>query len=208
VFDAGSRDRPGVDREALGALISAFEADRVITVLSHQDLDHDGALPWLVERHPPACWAGALPARISERLPHTTVRIDAETGRILLAWPGPADPDLRLELTRALAIEGNEGSRTLELLWKGESILLFGDSEGDGLVGWLRARTSERPVRLLLFPHHGSDTEHLGPLVEALHPAEVWISASGEPEVLRELVRRRIPTRVTSRDGALSLELP
>ena len=216
VFDAGSRDRPGVDREALGPLLSSFEADRVLVVLSHTDLDHDGALPWLVERHPPDCWAGALPARLGERLPHTTVRIDATAGRILLAWPGPApdpEPDprsgeLHLELSRALAVEGNEGSRVLEVCWKGESVLLFGDSEAEGLAAWLRARTTETPVRVLLFPHHGSDTEHLAALVDAIRPAEVWISASGEPEVLRELARRRIPTRVTAIDGPLSLEIP
>ncbi len=208
VFDAGSRDRPGVDREALGPLLSAWEVERVLVVLSHTDLDHDGALPWLVERHPPVGWAGALPARIAERLPHTSVRIDASAGRMLLAWPDPADEDLRLELAHALPVEGNEGSRVLEVRWKGEALVLFGDSEAEGLAAWLRARTQETPVRMLLFPHHGSDTEHLAALVDSVRPREVWISASGEPEVLRELARRRIPTRVTSLDGPLSLELP
>jgi competence protein ComEC len=208
VFDAGSRDRPGVDREALGPLLSAWESERVLVVLSHTDLDHDGALPWLVERHPPAGWAGALPAQIAERLPHTAVRIDATTGQFLLAWPDPAEDELRLELSRGLAIGGNEGSRVLEIRWKSETLLLFGDSEAEGLAAWLHARAQENPARLLLFPHHGSDTEHLAALVEAVRPKEVWISASGEPEVLRELARRRIPTHVTSLEGPLSLELP
>ena len=208
VFDAGSRDRPGVDREALGPLLSAWEARRILVVLSHPDLDHDGALDWLVERHPPDPWAGALPAHLAGRLPRTTVRTDVGAGRILLAWPGPAPAELSLELSRALDVEGNEGSRTLEILWKKERLLLFGDAEAEGLSAWLGARHETKAARLVLFPHHGSDTEHLGELLATLRPEEIWVSTTGDPDVRRELARRRIPTRVTSRDGPLSMELP
>jgi len=132
-------------------------------------------------------------------------------GRIRLAWPSPSEGTSRLELDRALAVDGNEGSRSLEILRDDASVLLFGDCEADGLAAWIRSDRRDRPgsrVRMVLFPHHGSDTEHLAKLLDTVRPEEVWISASGEPDVCRELARRGVPTRRTSRDGPLSLELP
>ncbi len=172
VFDAGSRDRPEVDREALGPLLRAWDVERIGVALSHSDRDHADALDWLVERHPPVLWAGALPAQVDARLPHTVPRIDVRHGRIRL--PGldsaPCGPDL--ELGRALDVEGNEGSRCLEVHWRGSRVVLCGDAEAEGLSAWLAADSGGGAVRLLLFPHHGSGTDQLRSLLEALRPEE------------------------------------
>jgi competence protein ComEC len=208
IFDAGSRDRPGVDREAVAPLLRSFDAPRIGVVLSHADRDHDGALPWLVERFPPTVWAGALPAHLAARLPHTLPRIDLIQGRAILPVLDRGAAGLGLELSRAADDPGNEGSLVLEARWKGERLVLCGDAEAEGLAAWLRQRPARPPARLLLLPHHGSDTEHLGPLLSLVRPSEVWISATGPPVLLRELDRRGLTWRSTSTHGPLELTLP
>lgn len=208
VFDAGSRDRPGVDREALAPLLRSFDATRIGVVLSHADRDHDGALPWLIERFPPRVWAGALPAHLSARLPHTLARLDLAQGRAFLPDLDRGATVLELEVSRAIDDPGNEGSLVLEVLWREERLVLCGDAEEDGLATWLRQRPARAPARLLLLPHHGSETEHLGRLLERVRPSEVWISASGSPVLLPELERRGLAWKSTSTHGPLGLELP
>ena len=202
VFDAGSRDRPGVARAAVGPLLRRWEAAEVSVVLSHGDRDHDGALPWLVERHPPRLHAGALPARLAVRLPHACAVVDAGQGALSLAAGG----GLALELARGAAVPGNEGSRTLALRWGGARVVLAGDAEQEGLAGWLAGRVPE-PARLLLWPHHGSETPWLGRLLAHTRPAEVWVSAAGLPPIAGELDRRGVRWRCTAVDGPLALTL-
>jgi len=208
IFDAGSRDRPGVDREALGPLLRSFDTPRIGVVLSHADRDHDGALPWLVERFPPSVWAGAVPAHLAARLPHTVPRLELAHGRALLPDLDRGATGLQLEISRAIEDPGNEGSLVLELLWNEERLVLCGDAEEEGLASWLRQRPARPPARLLLLPHHGSETEHLGRLLALVHPSEVWISATGSPALLPELERRGLAWRSTSIHGFLELELP
>jgi len=208
ILDSGSRDRPEVDREALGPLLRSWDVAHLGVVLTHPDRDHDGALDWLVERYPPALWVGALPARIDARLPHGSPRLDVRRGSLRLpnldsGWVG-----VHLDLWRGLDVEGNEGSRSLVVEGRGGSIVLCGDAEAEGLSAWLAASPPRGPARLLLFPHHGSDTDHVARLLAAFQPAEIWISGSGTQPVERELARRGIPTRTTSESGPLSLVLP
>lgn len=208
IFDAGSRDRPGVDREALGPLLRSSDAREIGVVLSHADRDHAGALAWLVERFPPRVWAGALPAHLAARLPHTSARIDVARGRATLPNLDRGTSDLELEISRGIDDPGNEGSLALEVVWRGERLVLCGDAEEEGLSAWLRERPARSPARLLLLPHHGSDTEHLGRLLDAVRPSEAWISATGSPVLGPELDRRGLSWRSTSAHGFLGLALP
>jgi competence protein ComEC len=203
LFDAGSRDRTGVARSAVAPLLRELDVGRVAVALSHGESDHAGALPWLVERYPPELWAGALPAHLDERLPHSTPRLDLEQGRLELGR-GPSSSELELALLRGQPGAGNEGSRDLELRWHERSLLLCGDAEQAGRGRMLVAGLVRGPYDLLLFPHHGSDTPWLTPLLEAAEPAEVWFSAGGEPAVARELTRRGQPWASTELRGALS----
>ncbi len=207
VFDAGSRDRPDVTREALLPLLRHWEATRLTIVLSHADRDHDGGLPYLALRIPPTVWAGALPAHCAERLPHTTARMDVETGTASLCAPSTDRGGLAVFLERGLAQGDNEGSRTARIAWAGEEIVLCGDAEADGLRAWLAMQTARPALRLLLLPHHGSDSQLLGPLFAATGPAETWVSGPVEIPIRAELDRRRLSWRWTARDGPLHVEL-
>jgi competence protein ComEC len=220
VFDAGSRDRFGVAGKALAPLLASWEAGPISVVLSHSHRDHRSGLPWLVERYPVRLWAGALPAHLAERLPHTTTVIDGGPGRVDLPAGGlggrpQVEPPARFELWRGAGesdLSGNETSRTLVVTVDGTRVVLSGDAEGHGLREILLQGALDAPCRLLLAPHHGSDTPLLGLLLERSQPREVWISSTREPGrgpgIGAELDRRGVLWRWTGRDGALSLRLP
>jgi len=201
VFDAGSRDRRSVEVEALQPLLCEWEAARPLVVLSHADEDHASGLQRLSQRYPLCGLLGGAPAQRAVRLPHSGLRLDPRAGSLLFATPSP---ELRLRLHRGAAGDGNEGSRALEVLWRGERLLLLGDAEREGLEG-IDLRPG--PLRLLLAPHHGSDAARLGPVLDGSPPAEVWVSASRRPPIGPELDRRGIPWRWTGRDGPLALRL-
>ncbi|MCY2960813.1 MAG: ComEC/Rec2 family competence protein [Planctomycetota bacterium] len=207
IFDAGSRDRAEVARAALGPALRAFDAGRVGVVLSHADRDHDGALPWLVSRFDVAAYAGALSAQVAERLPHTVPRLDLPAGRTALPALQGSCPGVEAWIERGVDALGNEGSRLLHVDWFGEHVVLSGDAEAEGLRAWLAAVPRAGPVRLFLAPHHGSEIERLGLLLDALRPREVWISGPARPPIAGELDRRGIPWRSTGTDGPLRLEL-
>ncbi len=207
LFDAGSRDRTGVARSAVAPLLRELDVGPLAVALSHGEVDHAGALPWLVERYPPVLWAGALPAHIDERLPHGTSRLDLDRGRLELCR-SEQGPGLGVALLRGQPGLGNEGSRDLELRFGPRALLLCGDAEQEGRGRMLMRGLVRGPYDLLLFPHHGSDTPWLSPLLEAAEPTEVWFSSAREPAVARELSRRGQSWDSTHRSGALSTSLP
>jgi competence protein ComEC len=204
VFDAGSRDRSRVARGAVAPSLRELEVRRPTIVLSHDDQDHSGALDWILERHPPTAWWGALPQRFAQRLPADCARADVQRGRLETTWSRGA----RITLARGLDESGNEGSRVLAIETDAWRVLLCGDAEADGLARLLADGALEGPWDLVLFPHHGSETPLLGPFLEAAQPREVWISASALTGVVHELDRRGIPWRATCIDGPLHREFP
>ena len=203
IFDAGSRDRPGVAGAALAPALARWDVGALSVVLSHPHRDHDGALDWVVERYPPRVWAGALPARIAARLPPATECKDVQRGSLVLSSPAEEREGLTLTLLRGKLGEGNEGSRSLRVEWGGERLLLCGDADADGLQALLAMGVLTGPHARLLLPHHGADSDWLGRLLVAADPRMVWVSASRRPPAADELERRSIPWRCTSAAGPL-----
>jgi competence protein ComEC len=201
VFDAGSRDRRAVAGEALLPLLARWEAGTASVVLSHPHQDHSAGLERLSQRLEIRAWLGAEPAQGLVLRPHGLGPLDPSRGR--LAWTMPC-PELSLAVLRGADDPGNEGSRALEVHWRGERLLLLGDAEEAGLWG---LPLPPGPLRLLLAPHHGSDAAALAPLLERAPPEEVWISASLDPPIAAELDRRGLRWRWTGRDGPLALRL-
>jgi len=201
VFDAGSRDRRRVATEALVPWLARREITRPWVVLSHEDKDHWSALDRLATRFSLAGWLGDTPAQGRVRSAHATPLLDLAPGRLEIESTAP---ELGLTLHRPVALPGNEGSRALEVRWRGSRLLLTGDAEERGLA---ELDLGEGPLRLLLAPHHGSDGPALGPFLTRHPPEELWISSAGPPAAARELERRRLRWRWTGRDGPLALEL-
>jgi len=204
IFDAGSRDRSGLARGALGPLLAAWDPGEVRYALSHSERDHDSALDWVLERYPPILWAGAEPAHPGERLPHNLPRVDlGRKGCLEL----PGNPVGKAWLIRGSTAAGNEGSRSLVLERPDGLLWLSGDAVEEGLQGLLEALPEPLPpVRVLLLPHHGSESSRLGALLARLRPIEVWISSSEAPLAAPEVLRRGLQLYWTARDGPLELD--
>lgn len=204
LFDAGSRDRLGLARSAIAPILRAWEVDSIDVVASHTDRDHTSALPWIVERWPVRVWAGAAPSRCGARVADDTIELDVDRGVLRL----PArrrDARVRFDLVRGLPGRGNEGSRTLRVRDGDGVLLLCGDAEADGLLAMLESGALDGPLRLLLVPHHGSQSPFLGRLLDATRPLEAWASCAAPPPVEAEIGRRGVPFRCTARAGALIL---
>ncbi len=203
IFDAGSRDRGRVATSALGPLLASSEVRDVAVVLSHADSDHAEALAWMSRRYPVVEWFGAP---IPEDVELWRARgADPRGAGSVLEFA--ASGDERWQLVRGVASEDNEGSRTLLASlgpWRAQ---LHGDAVEQGLQSQLEAEALRGPVDVLLWPHHGDPGPWTTALLERARPREVWISTSGTGGVERELDRRGIPWRSTSRDGPLRREV-
>jgi len=201
IFDAGTRDRSGLARHALAPLLRRWDGGAPVVCLSHADRDHHSALDWVAERSAPARWIGARPPGPFSPGKRDVPRTDLASGRVELPSRGP----VRFFLSRGLAQDGNEGSRTLSLATPEGWIHLCGDAEGEGLAAVLDRGHLSGPARLLLFPHHGSLGPHVGRLLAETRPEEIWISTPERAAVADELDRRGLRWRSTATDGPLIL---
>ncbi len=220
LVDAGSRDRAGVAAGAVAPMLRALDVGRLRVSLSHDDADHAGALPRLVRRWPTDLWVGPNPTtREAPGLGAAPFRgprvVRLRKGSHRVTTEGAA---LEIFAVHGGDFAGNEGSSMLDVRWSPPAetkadlrrswrIVLSGDAEGHGLAAMLgpgadgRSALDPGPVDALLLPHHGSETKHLGWLLDHLRPREVWISGS-DPSVGRpELERRGIRVRSTAEVG-------
>jgi ComEC/Rec2-related protein len=197
IFDAGSRDRLGVWSRALRPQLSRWESGAPYVVLSHGDRDHWNALPALVERLPPAAWYGAQVLEVE--VPPGTPAADIDSGATRLRTGATS-----LTLWRGGAFHGNEGSRSLLVESAGQSLLLSGDAEAEGLRALLDFWPPERTVDTLLMPHHGSDTADLEAALRRWQPQRLWVSKSGTAQLEAEILRRKLSLTTTNASGALS----
>jgi len=200
IFDAGTRDRVGVWRQALGPLLATWDAGAPHVILTHADRDHWSALPQLAQRRPPALWAGHVEPEVA--LDPSTRRIDIEEGATHLP-----SGRTRLTLLRGGVFPGNEGSRALLVEAPGLGrLLLTGDAEAEGLAAMLDhdSLALGGPLDVLLLPHHGSDSEHIAALLATTGPRRIWISESGPCQLAAELDRRGLDPETTNEKGPLT----
>lgn len=206
IFDAGTRDRVGLWRQALAPQLAAWDAGPPSVVLTHADRDHWSALPALIRRRPPALWAGHLTAELARALDPETPRLDIEAGSTVLARG-----TTRLSLLRGGRLPGNEGSRALLVEAPGLGrVLLTGDAEAEGLAAMLKSTELARggPLAVLLLPHHGSESAHFAELLSTTRPEHLWISASDASQLAPELARRGLSPGTTSSAGPLTWPPP
>jgi ComEC/Rec2-related protein len=186
LFDAGSRDRPGLVSEALAPLLRSAGIRELDVVLSHTDRDHHSALAWVLGRVEVRRWFGACTPDYTAAL-GATPRFDLPGPGRLTVQLGPA---LEGTLLRGSVRPGNEGSRSLLLEWRGRRVLLCGDAVDEGLLGSLAAGHLEPPFDLCLLPHHGTHGAGVPALIERLRGSRLWWSASDRPAVVDELLRQ------------------
>lgn len=201
LFDAGSKDRYGLERLALGPQLAAWEASELNVVVSHTDRDHSSALAWLAERWKMRTWVGPPPERVGARRP-SEAHMQALDGSLELHGRG----ELRIVVVPGAATSAanpNEGSLAAAVWAWGRRILVTGDAVDEGLEHWLASGRLPRDVDLLVWPHHGDPTERASELLRATRPRLVWISGARPGGVEAELDRQGVKWSATYQAGPL-----
>jgi competence protein ComEC len=215
LYDAGHLGRPGsAGRQVAGVLWSRGirQIDRLL--LSHADIDHFNAVPFLLERFRvkqvcvpvPLDWdaSPAIRALARELERHQVPVRSLKAGDELLAGERLS---ARVLHPPADVVPGsdNAGSLVLEVGWGASRLLLPGDLEADGLA--LLLGSPPRHASVLMAPHHGSI--HSDPLAVCrwCRPRLVVIS-SGDRQASGEPAYRQwgSPLAATRRQGAITID--
>ena len=157
-------------------------------VVSHEDMDHAGGLPGLMDAMP----AGELilgPGLGEILIADTYLPTDSRVCEAGQTWSWPlgdsngASQDVYFEMLAPDSYsslteqpEGNNYSCVLLIRWRDQLILLPGDIERDIEAGLLADQLLPE-VDILLAPHHGSKTSSTAAFVAALSPRHVVFSA-------------------------------
>jgi competence protein ComEC len=194
-----------------------LDIHRIDTLLvSHADSDHSGGLRPLLESLPVGRIISGEPAALRERLPGKTVEacpkaFASESDLVNIRLWRSDDPR-----------EGNDSSCVLLVEAPGMILLLPGDitrgTEAE-LVGgdWLpdRAEPGRQPnYRLMLAPHHGSNTSSGDTLLDAFRPDLTLFSAGyrhryghPHPDVLERYRKHRLATENIACSGAITFAM-
>ena len=186
LYDAGKLGDPHVGRRVVAPALWSRGVRRVdVLVLSHADSDHFDGVPDLLDRFevgmvrlPPGFGspknpgAARLVAEFHARgIPVEPVvdgdAIDLGAGLVLTArHPRPGD-ESGTDNARSVVLEATHGGQTL---------LLTGDLEHEGLASLLGRPAPGRPVDALLAPHHGGRTSNPRLLYDWARPRFVAVS--------------------------------
>ena len=215
LHDAGSLRGPDVGARIIAPYLWSQGVRRIDDViLSHADLDHFNGLAGLLERFPVGrvllsdtfARKDNRPVRTTldlcerHRVPIVTVqrgdRLDLDAVQLSILHP-PPDFGGANENARSVVVEVRHAGNTL---------LLTGDLEGEGLTELLRQ--SPRPADVMQAPHHGSHRLDVRPLLQWAAPRLV-ISGEGPPRRVGNeptfYDERRVPLWTTHDHGAVTI---
>jgi competence protein ComEC len=185
-----------------------------VVVMSHPHPDHMNGLPRILERFD----VGELwePGEESEAPAYRAILATAARRGIAHGPPGARDlGGARIEVLgpkggATMARSTNDNSLVLRVSWAGRALLLPGDVERDAeaeLLSWGAGLRAD----VLKAPHHGSRTSSTPDFLAAVAPQfAVFPAGAGNrfgfphPEVL---ARYPCPTRITGRDGAVTVRI-
>lgn len=169
VYDAGPRFRSGFDTGS--GVVAPYLRSRGINivdllVISHGDMDHRGGMAGLMD---------ALPVQqvmFSNREPGSDAKTCTRGQR--WTWDGVV---FNLLHPPSGLFTGNNRSCVLHVATKGDAILLPGDIEKAAEAWLVENAGQDLEARLLVAPHHGSDTSSTAAFLDAVGPAFVLIPA-------------------------------
>ena len=184
-------------------------------VVSHADLDHLNGVPGVMNSVPVGTMFIARPFLDFRQRPVEAVCETARRRRVPIRIIRDGD---RLRLDAEVTVRvlhapwdsletDNANSIVLEIEYAGRRILLTGDLEKGGLHRLLTL--PERPVDVLLSPHHGSPAANPAELADWAQPRYVVISGGRRAKV-EELRRTYAKSRrvfSTHHDGAVTVEI-
>ncbi|TVV43717.1 DNA internalization-related competence protein ComEC/Rec2 [Thalassolituus sp. C2-1] len=216
VYDTGARFSEHFDAGAalLLPLLKQAGVTQVNTLfVSHSDLDHAGGLNSVLQ--------DGLPVQqllLGQLLPDLPVQPQAHLCRELITagWQ-EVGPHLHYRLlllpdeqqARVNPSDNNQ-SCVVQVRWHERRFLLTGDIERDIEERLVEYFGTELRSDVLVLAHHGSRSSSSSVFLEAVQPAQVWISAGfnnrfGHPhtDVTARLEALKIPWYLTARDGAV-----
>lgn len=202
MYDVGSTDVPDVTGRLITPFLRCRGVRRVATCfISHLERDHASGLVALAR-------SGRLDRVVSSVPVSAPFGVEVEVaadggagsaaarGWIVLHPPPGATPFLT----------SNDSSLVVLAEVGGVRVLLPGDVEEAGLIRLVRRL--ERPVDVLIMPHHAGWAENLPEFLDGARPRLVLVSARRgfpSPRTLRLLDERRIPVMFTWKHGALTV---
>lgn len=223
VYDTGARFSAHFDAGSalLLPLLKQAGVTQIDTLLvSHSDIDHAGGLDSVLRGELPVrqlllgqmlasvlSWRGSATSWRELVVCRTLAEagwqeMDAALRYRILALPAP-------RLTQVADSDNNQ-SCVVQLDWFDRRFLLTGDIERDLEQQLVAHFGADLRSDVLVLAHHGSRSSSSSVFLEAVQPAQVWISAGfnnrfGHPhaDVISRLNALNIPWYLTARDGAL-----
>lgn len=214
LYDTGPRYGP-VDTERNAGerivlpLLQALGLQPDTVVVSHQDSDHSGGLASLLRRLPPKRLISSMPAQ-----PHGPVGMVDER---CIAGQGWEWDGVRFDFLHPQAedyqrgLDSNAISCVLRIRNGAEQVLLTGDiPQAQEYDLWLQLDAQELASRVLLAPHHGSNTSSSLLFLKAVQPTFVAVQAGylnryrhPAPAVMQRYADLGLTVRNTAHCGAL-----
>jgi competence protein ComEC len=218
LYDCGRLDDPGVGRRIIAPALWARGLSRLDAVyLSHADNDHYDGLPEVLDRF--AVGEVVVPEGFVGRDNPAAVELMREVKargvpvREVVAPASLPAGSTRVEVLHPPAgwdsDSDNARSLVLDVSRHGRRMLLTGDLEQVGMAELLSKPEPERPIDVLLAPHHGARAANPTRLYDWARPRVVVASqkppSAGVADALTPLEARDIVLMRTWRAGAVSL---
>ncbi|KYP12277.1 MAG: hypothetical protein A0129_02825 [Limnobacter sp. CACIAM 66H1] len=152
-------------------------------MLSHDDADHSGGAPLLLQKAPPVQFASSIDKQHSLNQLAQTLKSDIAQCHKLKpwTWDGVTFTPIRLDTpahsNRKLLAKNNQ-SCVLKVSNTNHSVLLTGDIEAISEMALLTQHGANAlRSRVLIVPHHGSKTSSTMPFLQAVRPEYALIQA-------------------------------
>ncbi|MBN2491533.1 MAG: ComEC/Rec2 family competence protein [Planctomycetes bacterium] len=202
LYDAGSTDFADVAAQAIAPFLRERRVARCTTCfLSHGDRDHTSGLASLVRAGFIDSILTASTRDVPAGLPLVLVSEGAQGGGPDWRWRALHPPH-----GQSAVLSGNDASLVVLVELAGLRLLLPGDVQAAGLARLLRVL--DRPVDVLVLPHHGGHAWNLKVFLAHAAPRIVLVSSRRgfeDPRTLGDLEALGIPAFFTWRDGALTV---
>ncbi len=152
-------------------------------MLSHDDADHSGGAPLLLQKAPPVQFASSINKQHSLNLLAQTLKSDTAQCHMLKPWTWdgviftPIGLDTPANSHQKLLAKNNQ-SCVLKVSNANHSVLLTGDIEAISEMALLTQHGANTlKSRVLIVPHHGSKTSSTLPFLQAVQPEYALIQA-------------------------------
>ncbi|MCR2746486.1 DNA internalization-related competence protein ComEC/Rec2 [Limnobacter parvus] len=224
IYDAGPafNDRSNSARRVLLPWMAAHGYNRAdLFMLSHDDADHSGGAPLLIEKAPPRQFASSMVEShpLNQLATQKQSEIKPCHSMEKWTWNGVAFQPIGLHTpTRAhnnLWTKNNQ-SCVLKISNSSHSVLLTGDIEAIAEMHLLAQHGADHlKARVIVVPHHGSKTSSTLPFLQAVRPEIAliqsgWQNQFGHPhsQVIERYESMNVKVHNTAQNGAMKWVFP